>query len=66
MSFRSVSYAAEEQGFEIAMTRNGHRKFIPPDKTKAIVYAASTPSDHRALRNLISQLRRSGLIWPWP
>ena len=25
-----------------------------------------TPSDWRALKNLLAQLKRQGFIWPWP
>jgi hypothetical protein len=64
--FKSVRREAVRQGWTVDETRNGHWKFTPPDRTKPIVYAAGTPLDHRALDNLISQLRRSGLIWPPP
>lgn len=27
---------------------------------------SGTPSDHRALCNLLAELKRQGFIWPWP
>lgn len=52
--------ALRAQGWEVEKTRGGHWKAIPPDKTQDIVHFASTPSDHRALRNTVAQLRKSG------
>jgi len=40
--------------------------FVPPDPTKEIVIGSGTPSDWRARRNLLAQLKRQGFIWPWP
>jgi len=37
-------------------------QFKPVDTTKPIVVVAGTPSDHRALKNIKSMLRRSGLV----
>lgn len=62
--FKSIQKAAKDQGWEFSQTRNGHWKFIPPDKSKPIVYTSGTPSDRRALDNFIGQMRRSGFRWP--
>jgi hypothetical protein len=62
---RKIAKAAEDQGWRIEETKKGHR-FVPPDKTQPAVQAHGTPSDVRAQRNLLSQLKRSGLMWPWP
>jgi hypothetical protein len=50
----------EQQGWRVELGGGGHYKAFPPDVTKPMVTFASTPSDHRALRNIISMLRRSG------
>ncbi|HEX4489664.1 MAG TPA: hypothetical protein VH914_00515 [Acidimicrobiia bacterium] len=50
----------ERQGWTIEATKSGHIRAIPPDTTKPIVIIASTPSDHRAWKNTIAQLRKSG------
>jgi len=59
-----VIRAAREQGWAVSQTGKLHIRLVPPDPTRPIVIAAGTPSDVRAVRNLISQARRSGLRWP--
>ena len=59
---KRVAKAAERQGFEVATTTKGHVVFTLDGVVVAT--ASGTPSDHRALKNLIAQLRRSGFIWP--
>lgn len=57
--------AAREQGWRERATKKGFQ-LIPPDPSKDPVQVHGTPSDHRALKNLLSELRRSGLVWPPP
>ena len=66
MDLREIERAARAQGFTVGRTNRGHLKFTPADPTKQIVIASGTPSDHRALKNLIAELRRQGFKWPWP
>lgn len=66
MDFRKIQKAAREQGWRVERTRSGHWRFVPQDPSKPIVHAAGTPSDVRGIRNLLADLRRSGLVWPWP
>jgi predicted RNA binding protein YcfA (HicA-like mRNA interferase family) len=66
MDLRNLEKAAKEQGWEVGRTKKGHPKFVPPDPTKRIVVGSGTPSDRRAIRNLLAELKRQGLIWPWP
>ena len=66
MDLRDIQRAAKEQGWDVGRTKKGHLKFVPPDLTKHIVIEAGTPSDWRAVNNLLSQLKRQGFIWPWP
>jgi len=39
-----------------------HIKLTCPDGSTVTV--AATPSDHRALANFVSQVRRAGVTWP--
>lgn len=52
---------AEAAGWEVGRTKKGHLRLIPADPTLPIIVTGSTPSDHRAIRNFKSQLRRAGL-----
>ncbi|HYP23269.1 MAG TPA: hypothetical protein VEV43_06830 [Actinomycetota bacterium] len=55
---------AERQGWTIEPGRKGQSKLVPPDPAKQIVFVHSTPSDHRALKNAVAEMRRQGLQWP--
>lgn len=66
MDLRDLEKAAKDQGWEVGRTKKGHPKFVPPDRTKKIVVGSGTPSDWRAIMNLLAELKRQGLIWPWP
>jgi len=65
MDLRDIVKAAEEQGFGVERTFKGHWKFVAPDRSKGVAFFSGTPSDQRAIHNLIGKLRRAGLIWPW-
>lgn len=41
-----------------------HPKLYPADITKSPITLASTPSDYRAIKNFIAQIRRAGGQWP--
>ncbi|MBA3300846.1 MAG: type II toxin-antitoxin system HicA family toxin [Thermoleophilaceae bacterium] len=60
--FKEIIKAAKEQGWRVEPTKKGHVKFFAPDDEN-IVTAGGTPSDHRAIANLISRLRRYGFKW---
>jgi len=66
MDLRDLERAAREQGWRVERTAKGHPKFIPADPNGQIVFGSGTPSDWRSLPNLLSKLRKQGLIWPWP
>lgn len=53
--------AAEQQGWRVKQGKAHYLLFAPDGINKVTV--ASTPSDHRALDNAISRLRRYGLKW---
>jgi hypothetical protein len=62
---RKYRRTAREQGWHERPTKKGFQ-LIPPAPEKEPVQVHGTPSDHRALRNLLSDLRRNGLVWPPP
>jgi len=64
-TYKEIRRAAEQQGWRVEATKAGEM-FYPPDTLKPPVAAHGTPSDHRAIRNFLSRMRRSGLIWPPP
>ena len=53
---RRIVRDAEARGWTCDLTRKGHLKLRHP--SGAIVIAAWSPSDHRALKNLEARLRR--------
>lgn len=63
--WEKVLAAAKAQGWTRRDTKKGFF-LVPPDPTKPLVQIHRTPSDHRALKNTLAQMRRSGLVWPWP
>ncbi len=63
---KDIMRAAMDQGWSIAKTTQGHYRAAPPDKTKPVVFLGGNSGDPRAIKNIISQLRRSGFIWPPP
>jgi hypothetical protein len=60
----AVISGAKAQGFRVTRTKKGHWEFKAPDTRWSPVYASGTTSDWRSVRNLISELRRAGLVWP--
>lgn len=58
--FKKIKAAAEAQGFRVTQTGSGHWRFVPPSQKAQIVILASTPSDHRSIKNALGLLRRSG------
>jgi hypothetical protein len=59
---KEVLREAEKQGWKVAYSGKGHPMLYAPDG-KNIVTTGGTPSDHRALANLVARLRRHGFIW---
>ena len=57
--FDQVLKKAKRQGFRIEKTgKGGKLKIYCPDGV--MVFASATPSDSRAVRNLVADLRRHG------
>lgn len=59
---KEIVKAAEEQGWRVKATKRGHLMFFAPDGINKVT-AGGTPSDYRALANLLSDLRRYGFEW---
>lgn len=62
---KRIRKALVDQGWRLREGRK-HLMAFPPDQDLPAVTLPSTPSDHRAWRNAIAQLRRSGFLWPPP
>lgn len=55
---RKAARAARKAGWEITPTRGQHRKWTSPDGYS--VYTSGTPSDKRAVDNILADLRKLG------
>lgn len=53
--------AIEQQGWRVEATRNG-AMIYPADRSQSAIAVHGTPSDHRALANTLSRMRRSGYL----
>ena len=58
---RSIIKGLEGQGARVVKKKAGWQIMCPNGE---IVTLHATPSDHRALRNARSHIRRAGLTWP--
>jgi hypothetical protein len=62
--YANIEKAARAQGWKVEHRWGRHIKLTPPDPTKRIVFAASTPSDRKSWRPFLTAMRASGLIYP--
>lgn len=60
-AWRLIFDALEAQGARIKPTRDGWQILTPSGD---IVTVHATESDHRAMRNTRSRIKRAGLNWP--
>lgn len=60
-SIKIILEGLEAQGARIKQTRDGYQVMCPSGD---IVTMHATESDHRALRNTRSRIKRAGLVWP--
>jgi predicted RNA binding protein YcfA (HicA-like mRNA interferase family) len=65
MDLRDIEKAARDQGWRVERTKKGHPVFYPPNPARRPIVGSGTPSDQRSLNNVLSELKASGLIWPW-
>ena len=65
---RAAIRTATDRGWLLRRSKKNHLLLTPPSHVasagKAVVVLPSTPSDHRSMRNAISQLRRAGVPVP--
>lgn len=59
----SLISLAVDHGWRVKRLTSGHRQLLAPDGV-SIVTAPSTPSDHRGILNMRSELRKAGLEVP--
>jgi hypothetical protein len=64
VDLRDLEKAAKRQGWRIDRTTAGHVRFWPPNRSIPPAIFSGTPSDRRAIRNLLADLRRKGFRWP--
>lgn len=65
MDLRDIEKAARDQGWRVERTKKGHPVFYPADPARHPIVTSGTPGDQRSLRNLLSELKAAGLVWPW-
>lgn len=56
----TVIAAVREQGWQVTV-HNMQYKMVPPNPEQPMVFGPATQPSPRAMRNLVTQLRRSGL-----
>jgi len=62
---REIIAELRRQGWNVERTERGHYKAYPPDPAqKMVTFAGGLSGDHRAVKNAVAQLRRSGFVWP--
>ena len=57
---KQLARQARRQGWRITRQANSHLTFYPPQAPDTRITASATPSDSRALRNLLADLKRYG------
>ena len=62
---KAILKALPEQRWTVTTTTSGRHKCVPPSPKQDIVVIAET-SSWSAQRNTLTDLRRSGFVWPWP
>lgn len=56
---KKIEKELARQGWRVEATKNGHRRYYAPDGEN-MVHMGDTPSEGRALKNLLSELRWYG------
>lgn len=59
MDMRQIFRDLASQGFRVEGAKKGW-KIFPPNREGGVVVVHSTPSDRRALQNIMTDLRRAG------
>jgi predicted RNA binding protein YcfA (HicA-like mRNA interferase family) len=58
---RQLTVLARKRGWQIETTPGNHLRLTHP--RGGLVFAPTTPSDHRGLKNLMAELRRQERRW---
>ena len=61
--FQNIIEIAQAKNWKVETNNQGHYCFLSPDK-QHMVFTGGSPSDFRAIKNLISRLRQRGLDIP--
>jgi len=61
--FQKIIEVAKSHDWTVRQTSKGHWCFLSPDKV-TMVHTGGSPSDFRAIRNLVARLRQRGLNIP--
>ena len=56
---KTIMKTAERQNWTVTIRKSGHLKWQAP--SGFVYFSGTTPSDPRALKNLVADLRRAGL-----
>ncbi len=59
-SMREIAEELRRQGWRVSLSRGGHWRFCPPDRSRSPLFMPQTPSDYRGFLNGVSQLRAAG------
>lgn len=54
---KKVISLAIKKGYSVEVRKNGHYKFTAP--TGKFFFTSATPSDHRAIKNILSDMKRA-------
>jgi hypothetical protein len=61
-NYKKVFRKARQQGWKVTISNGNHWKLVPPDPTRKILFTANSPSDYRAFRNFLADMKRNGFI----
>ena len=54
---RNIIRLAIKKGYSVEVRKGGHYKFTAP--TGKFFFTSATPSDHRAIQNILSDMKRA-------
>jgi len=57
--FKELLGTAKDQGWQVFVRTNNHLAWVSP--TGAKVFSSRTPSDYRAIKNLMKDLKHNGM-----
>lgn len=61
-AFKALLVSLERQGCTVKQVKAGYLVLFPDNKGSVTLHR--TPSDHRAIMNMRSRIKRAGLEWP--